>query len=519
MAFLRRVSAILALAVLPAVPAAAATDPTAPGALDRAFGHNGVAVPTYPRGLTDELPLRRSFVLGDGRTLALTEPGVVARITLGGRIDGTFGTLGWSTPSLLGDGNDSVRDMALAPDGSVVLAGTSRADRIGVVRLTPNGRIARAFNGGEPVIVPTLGYISGVAVAVGADGTTFVAYRSFPTYGSPDAAAGPRSALLALAPDGSLRSDFGEGGRFSFPAFEPVGVVALSTGEVRVVVSSYPDGRMLLAGVDAAGRPDPALGRDGVRDLGLELVPNAVTALPGDQFLVAGHVGSQPAIARFDSDGTPDPAFGAAGIAALSGRAGPIPGSAAVGPGGRVAVALTTPSIGSARPRMAVELLTARGRPVRGFGRDGFVRLPVARPKAPAGGIGVGFPAPGRLLVTGTTGDGLSSIREDFGRDDVVLARLRLRSARLRMAGKWPVSRRGVATVALRCGGGRGMCVGTLAVAGRRAAFRVGSGRRGAVQVSVGRSRSTRRDVRVTLRSSVRGPVLDTFVQTVGLRR
>lgn len=129
---------------------------TAQGSLDPSFGAGGVVVTDFDR--TDDEAME-VIVQGDGRILVggYTNDGGVGNVALvrylaSGNLDADFG-IGGKLAQRLGDGRSALRDMALQPDGKIVVAADASeyigpsgyATRLGLARFLPTGSLDPSF--------------------------------------------------------------------------------------------------------------------------------------------------------------------------------------------------------------------------------------------------------------------------------------------------------------------------------------------------------------------------------------
>jgi uncharacterized delta-60 repeat protein len=251
---------------------------TGSGSLDPSFGSGGVAA--GPRGDGSAIAVQ-----ADGKIVVVGTSGdpfsslaaiTVLRFQPDGAPDAGFGTNGVvRTPLGLGSVG---RDVALQPDGKIVVAGSS--DAMTLVRYDPDGSFDASFGFGGIARVTAGAFASAESVVVAPDGRLIAAggstlglavARLLPD-GRPDAsfgvggaatvhaggvggasdvalqadgrvvvaASGPQFvALVRVRPDGSLDSNFGE---------EGISQVALGSWSQASAVAIEPDGRILAAG-------------------------------------------------------------------------------------------------------------------------------------------------------------------------------------------------------------------------------------------------------------------------------
>jgi uncharacterized delta-60 repeat protein len=336
------------------------------GTPDATFGTNGqVTLPTSPM-------LHTSLAVGaDGLIYAMgagPAAGGVYRLTPDGQIDTTFGTGGFAAaPFDLFSGDN----LAVQPDGKVVLVGTTQAFRppgtttgeaFGFARLLPTGQpdpsfgdAGRVFYDGLPDLPPD--HSTNYAVAVAPDGKIVVQVVVGGFMGSSGSVYYQDLLVLRLGSDGLLDPTFsGDGvwvaGQEGRPAPGTSGALAVR-----------PDGKILIAGTNAPFVPETSviqLNADGSLDTGFgdggRGVPGiagayaeyvSIRLLPDGRAVVAAS-SADPAIRMhvgiLNPDGSPDPAF----ANGSSSMAIPFPGSdpsridgaeaLAVAPDGRIIV-------------------------------------------------------------------------------------------------------------------------------------------------------------------------------------
>lgn len=229
------------------------------GTPDPSFGEAGVArvdVPGAVFGPTQILhqPDGKLLAVGSGRAVLGVQRYVVARLTASGAPDPSFGAGGVASVGL-GVGCANCAPAALAPDGSLVLTGSTGAIsappmpnqpttlRWAVQRLTPSGAVDPAF--GEVVLAGTSGFgvvvrPSGRIVVLGGDG--------------------PATKLAGLTAAGAPDPSF-NGGQ---PVTTPVHVftIALRSDGGLYALDTIANSRTLLC-YTPAGALDPSFGSGG----------------------------------------------------------------------------------------------------------------------------------------------------------------------------------------------------------------------------------------------------------------
>ncbi|MFI5380557.1 MAG: hypothetical protein ACHRHE_14770 [Tepidisphaerales bacterium] len=197
------------------------------GQLDSTFGDNGMLAAPVDSTLYAYSAVVKIVVEPDGGIVAAGRAGnadetnedwVVWRFTADGQLDPSFGTDGTTVIDL--GGLDEPLDMVLAPDGKIVVVGTSQsADQAGdplqhsgfwLVRLTPDGVPDSSFGGNgivqEQLTQPTFA----ARVALGPDGRILVAGPVIPDGTQP--ASPPKVAVARFNTDGTPDTSFGANG-------------------------------------------------------------------------------------------------------------------------------------------------------------------------------------------------------------------------------------------------------------------------------------------------------------------
>jgi uncharacterized delta-60 repeat protein len=234
------------------------------GSLDSDFGIAGRVTTPFPNwgvGAAGVLqPDGRIVVVGNADPLH-TPTLAAARYNANGKLDPAFGTNGQVV--LPFPFPFRVRDVALQPDGKLVIAGRygplSPADGdFGLARLMPDGAADPSFGSGGLVTTDFGGSQHGYSVMVLPDGRLVLAG----TRAAPEAKwFATDVALVRYLPDGSLDTTFGTGGLATAP---------LATVDAVDEVIRLPNGNLLVAGSAAGqGTYDFLLARflpDGVLD-------------------------------------------------------------------------------------------------------------------------------------------------------------------------------------------------------------------------------------------------------------
>jgi len=300
-------AAVLAcvLVVVEAGPALAA-----PGDLDPSFGTGGTVTTAFTGGgFASAVAIQ-----GDGKIVVVGSAAgssgkgefAVARYGTDGSLDPTFDGDGMVTTPIAG-GGDEATSVAIQPNGRIVVAGTDSRERFAVVRYRADGSLDATF-GGDGIVRTNLtrGDDIGLDMALQPDGKIVVAGPA----GSPS-----RFALVRYRRDGSLDETFGDGGEV-FGRRGILRALALQP-DGRIVVTGYDAYGLTVARYLPDGTPDPAFGEGGaVRRVAIEIFPLEVAVQPNGRILVGGDYDIFAfGLARFRADGRLDTSWSGNGIA------------------------------------------------------------------------------------------------------------------------------------------------------------------------------------------------------------
>jgi uncharacterized delta-60 repeat protein len=297
-------------------------------------------------------------------------------------LDPRYGSCGVLDP-LPDRSSVGAHSMAVAPDGSVVVAGGGNyADdkRLLITRLRPDGSVDPAFGQGGTVVSPLPGaqgaWVNSVAVQP--DGRIVVAGDYIDTKDD------RRAYLARYSADGALDQGFGESGfvRDALPGPGAAGigrVAVMGDGIVAAGVRAEgadPDARVdrfVVSRYRADGTLDPGFGGSGVVtvDTDGEGAHAGVIRVVGDKVIAAGRAGGRFAVVRLNGDGSLDTTFGDGGknFASPPARAD-VTDLAVLADGRIVAVGTATGSLG--RSLLVLARYSADGRVETSFGSGGF---------------------------------------------------------------------------------------------------------------------------------------------------
>ncbi|MBC8098836.1 MAG: hypothetical protein H7Y11_05300, partial [Armatimonadetes bacterium] len=263
----------------------------------------------------------RQAMLGTILILAIVIPILAAP----GDLDGTFGTGG--AVRFIVDGDIGYPyDMALSPSGQIVLAGYAveplNRRRIVVARLTSGGGIDGTFGGDGVVttIIETGAAPSSTAYAVLVDAQGRVIIGG----SSSNETTEQNLTLVRYQPDGTLDSSFGQNG-IVLSALDVVGpntVYGLALdANGRLLVTGNAGAALLVARYLPNGTLDTTFNSSGVLLVNYGDFASGVQVLvdANDHIIVAGNISYTPTtsdilLLRLKPDGSPDPSFGEQGM-------------------------------------------------------------------------------------------------------------------------------------------------------------------------------------------------------------
>ena len=393
---------------------------------------------------------RITFVLGAAvavsATLLVLSPAGAAP----GDLDPSFGADGIVQTEV--GSSSPARGLALQPDGKIVLAGSpAYGGNVTVVRYLPDGSLDSSF-GSDGIVVGPTGIASDVAlepdgsILVVGQGSNFrfSLERFLPdgsldtTFGTNGIAFGPDGHALgiALQPDGQIvLAGTNHGDSFVLARFDPDGAIDLSFGTNGVVRTPFnysaearsvvvqPDGEIVAAGASSPGTPpgfwhemalaryqpdgalDPAFGSHGTTTaaFGASSTSASSLALRADgTLIVAGTVDDHIGVAQFRPDGSLETFFGVGGVTVRP--TGPWSTSGedvALQPDGRIVVAGSANRCCELTSGFALVRYEPDGRLDRSFGYLGLVTSSFGQ----FNGAGdLALQADGRIVVAGYAG-------------------------------------------------------------------------------------------------------------------
>jgi len=297
------------------------------GSLDESFGEGGLVrtgLGAAERATAVALQADGKLVVAGWSSPYPSSTWALARYDSTGQLDPSFGDGGIVLAGF--GGADYANDLAIQPDGRIVVAGDSCAEStcsIALARFNTNGSLDESF-GMEGRVTTLVGQMSGAdGVVLQADGKIVVAGRA--------RLEGIETVVVAVVryqANGNLDPGFGEGGvtttDFGGAYDHAYAVLVQRDGKLVVAGSAgtLPNTDFMLSRYNADGTLDPAFGKGGTvtTDLaGYEDRAHALMQQPNGALVVAGVGGPTSsaracALARYTPAGDLDASFGTGGL-------------------------------------------------------------------------------------------------------------------------------------------------------------------------------------------------------------
>ena len=251
-----------------------------------------------------------------------------------GSLDPAFGGNGTVVTDVGADTQDTGVDVAVQPDGKIVVAGTS-GDDVLVLRYNADGTLDTSFSGDGKLTQDISGADAGNAVALQPDGKILVAGSS---------GADTAFAVLRFTPAGALDTTFDTDGVVTEPFTGTATAatdVAFTGGGIVVAGSTGDPGDFALARYTEAGALDTGFDGDGTVITDVAASDDVATALAvqtDGALVVAGSSDDDVAVVRYTTAGLPDPTFDTDGRVLTSVTGGGFATSVAIAPGGQIVV-------------------------------------------------------------------------------------------------------------------------------------------------------------------------------------
>lgn len=294
-----------------------------PGSLDTTFDNDGIATTSIGTsddiGYAVALQSDGKIVVAGRSGTDLNDDIALARYNSDGSLDITFDMDGKLTTPV-GSANDSGSALAIQPDGKILAAGTTGSDRysyrnsdIVLVRYNSDGSPDATFDNDGIVITDFRQFDSGADIALQPDGKIVIAGSSWNDSHFNDQTA----ILMRYNSNGSLDSTFDEDGILTASiksgqavAIQPDGKIAMAGWSVTGIFSHF-----ALARYNDDGSLDATFDGDGIAntEIGVYSDAYAVAIQPDGKIIVAGesYNGNDYdfALVRYDTNGTLDTTF------------------------------------------------------------------------------------------------------------------------------------------------------------------------------------------------------------------
>jgi uncharacterized delta-60 repeat protein len=343
------------------------------------------------------------------RLIAIASTCAIAASTAGsaGSLDPSFGHGGRVFVSL-SDSSDTANDVAVQPDGKVLVAGRV-GGRFAVVRFDSAGRLDRQF-GRNGLVREELGEdpeVGPVRVAVQRNGRIVLAAATSDR--NDDNQLGDSAlAVYRLLPGGRADPSFGRRGVALVPRKGDilVGFGLAIAGDGRIVVatradSSRPTRGVFVVRLKADGKVDRTFGRGGNGSVTVAKEGHVANLAvdPRGRILLAGGFGARGArVARLTAAGDLDPTFGRGGLAQAETLTKLYAEDFVLRPDGRLVMAGEEVAANLAAT-LTLAGLTADGSPDRTFGTGGVLRTHLRLAENIE--LGIVLQRDGKILVAG----------------------------------------------------------------------------------------------------------------------
>jgi uncharacterized delta-60 repeat protein len=351
------------------------------------------------------------------RTVSLLLMLVGAAHAAPGDPDATFGTAGKVLLNFSSGSNDVAWAVVTDTAGNIYLGGqsTTTSTDFAVMRLKASGQLDSSYGTGGKVVVD-IGVAStdaGNALAFDATGNLYVA-------GTTTANGNAQFAVIKLAANGQVDTNFGTNGRAivasSSPGNESCCSIAIDAdGAIYLVGAAYVSGiqTMKVARLTSAGQTDTTYGTLGIALILFNHSTNATAAFPdangnlyvqGTVTSVAGGTSSvDMALIQLDHSGQPVTAFGEMGAAYAGFSSTALSANMARDVNGNFYLVGETVGADHIHFDFAVAKLDASGDPVAAFGSSGRAIVPIAGSNGGSTAFNVVLNADNNLYITGTT--------------------------------------------------------------------------------------------------------------------
>jgi uncharacterized delta-60 repeat protein len=280
------------------------------GTLDTSFGTGGSVV--TPVGT--DVSAGQISIQPDGKILlcghawmgdAAAYDFTILRYTSAGVLDTSFNGTGVVTRTFNGSSYDYAADLALQPDGKIVMVGSTAVgfeqQDIVLMRFNPDGSLDSAFNGTGILTVadPTLSETAG-SVMILSDGKILIS-------GSKNDGVKDNFLLMRFNSNGTTDTSFGTGGTT---------ITSVSSGSNGISsIDLQSDGKIVAGGssymarYSANGILDTSFGNSGVAAVQAPGEMNDIRVAGGDKILVSIRFGANAGVRRYMPNGVLDTNF------------------------------------------------------------------------------------------------------------------------------------------------------------------------------------------------------------------
>lgn len=275
------------------------------GTLDTSFGTNGVVIAMLGSNSDSISKVRiqpdgKILLAGVSWAVGSASNIMLVRYNSNGTLDTTFNSTGYVTYNVSGESEEYAGDIALQPDGKIVVVGDSRPSfsapgKILVMRFNADGTLDTTFDGDGVLLITTPAGGAAGQIIVLSDGKLLVTgYRND--------GAKPNFLLMRLNSDGTSDTSFGTGGSTTTSVSSDPNYISStdrqSDGKIVVVGSNY------LARYSADGILDTSFGTNGKTLVPSVYETNFIRVTTGDKILV-----SSRGAYRFTANGALDTHF------------------------------------------------------------------------------------------------------------------------------------------------------------------------------------------------------------------
>jgi len=231
----------------------------ADGTIDTTFGTAGKVVTNI--GAT--ISVKDAILQPDGKIVVVGNAGsaiVVTRYNANGSVDTTFGTSGRTTTTVAG-GSSAAYDMALQPDGKILISGKCPTG-LAVFRYTTTGVLDSTFGSNGMAVIPATSSIASFDSLAVCDDGKIIAVGSI--FDLNNYTINPL--IVRFTANGTLDGSFGSGGIVTFaqnPCMFLSSVILRDDGTIFCSGSNSGEGQVFLQ-LTADGMIDPSFGQEGV---------------------------------------------------------------------------------------------------------------------------------------------------------------------------------------------------------------------------------------------------------------